>query len=129
MYQDKVEILSSYSFIELLFGRGYGSDLIRTDEWWWAEKGSHSDFITYAIENGILYVGAFVALISSLMPFSNKVNLIFFVLITGYFSTSLISNGVAVRPLAGYVFFFVLAYIYRSIYTPQNKSITNSVSN
>jgi len=34
----------------------------------------------------------------------------------GYLITSLISNGVAVRPLSAYVFFIILAYIYLTTY-------------
>ena len=116
MYGDKFEMLSGYSVIEFLFGRGYGSDLIVTEKWWYDEKGSHSDYITYVIENGILYFMLFLLLIVSIIPNFRRLNLIFFSLIVGYLITSLISNGIAVRPLAGYVFFTVLAYVYSNKY-------------
>lgn len=127
MYSNKIEILKEYNFKELMFGRGYGSDFIRTEEWWWDEKGSHSDFITYIIENGILYLMLFVSLILSIIPIKNKLNIIILSLLIGYLFTSVISNGIAVRPLSGYLFFMVLVYVYNETYTtslPDNNQIT-----
>lgn len=125
MYGDKFELLGSYTFIEILFGRGFGSDLIVTEKWWWDEKGSHSDYITYVIENGIFYLLTFLVVILSLIRINRKTNLIIISLVFGYLLTSLISNGIAVRPLAGYVFFMGLAFIYMSIYESNNLRSEN----
>tara|TARA_R110002012_G_scaffold283090_2_gene473162 strand:- start:110491 stop:111705 length:1215 start_codon:yes stop_codon:yes gene_type:complete len=115
MYSTKFEILKDYNFLEILLGRGFKSDFITTDDWWWNEKGSHSDFLTFIIENGIMYLFLFLFLIFSLLPSIKKINIVFLSLIIGYLITSLISNGIAVRPLAAYVFFIVLAFVYNYI--------------
>lgn len=115
MYMEKYEMIKSFNFLELLFGRGAGSDLLDIDIWW-GERGSHSDFITYTVENGIIYTFTFIFFILSLIPKFIKVNVIFLSIILGYFFSSLISNGLVIRPLAGYVFFTVIAYIYNDIY-------------
>ena len=127
MYKEKYELVKSYNTNEFLFGRGRGSDLIKTDKWKWEEKGSHSDLITYTIENGILYLLGFISLIISFIPRKRNLNLIFLAITFGYFFTSTISNGICVRPLAGYIFFMVMAFIYLSLFeqpkTPSNQPI------
>jgi hypothetical protein len=123
MYSDKFEMLYSSNAIQLLFGRGFKSDMIRTESWWWTEKGSHSDFLTFTIENGIFYLILFVLLIFSLIYKSKKPNVIILAIILGYFVSSLISNGIAVRPLAAYVFFMVFAYI--TLTTNSHNTIFN----
>jgi hypothetical protein len=124
MYNEKLEVLKDYNLTEYLIGKGYESDLMKTDTWWWEEKGSHSDFITYFVENGLIYLLVFVLLILSLSPNRQSINAVFFSLIVGYFMSSLISNGIADRPIAGYVFFTVLAFIYCQIV--QQKLIKDS---
>ena len=94
---------------------GAGSDFITTESWWYDDKGSHSDFLTFTVENGIPYLLLFIFLIVTIIPYYKKINLIYFSLLLGYFLSSLISNGIAVRPLAGYIYFIVLAYIYIDI--------------
>ena len=115
MYEKKLDILQTYSFREVLTGRGHGSDFIRTDSWWWTKKGSHSDFITFLVENGVVYLMFFILLILCIIPSYRKFNLIYTSLVFGYFFSSLISNGFAMRPLSGYIFFLLLAYIYIDI--------------
>lgn len=112
MYVKKFDILKTYTTKDYLLGRGWESDLVRTTEWWWVEKGSHNDYLTYVVENGIPYTILFVLLILSLLFLSRKVSLIFASMVIGYLLTSALSNGMAVRPLASYFFFIVLAYIY-----------------
>lgn len=112
MYEDKLNILEGYGFTDFLLGRGWGSDLIRTREWWWEEKGSHNDFLTYIVENGIPFTLVFTTLIFSLLFLSKKVSIILATLVVGYLLTSVLSNGFAVRPQAAYLFFMVFAYIY-----------------
>ena len=111
MYSEKIKLLSSYSAPELLFGKGYGADMITTERWWFELKGSHSDFLTYIVENGLLYLLFTMFLIASLTGFKRRINLMYLSLIIGYFLSSLISNGIAVRPLAGYVFAIAAVYL------------------
>ena len=35
--------------MEILIGKGSGSDLVFTEVWWWDHKGSHNDFISLFI--------------------------------------------------------------------------------
>ncbi|MBW2937246.1 hypothetical protein KXJ69_03960 [Aureisphaera sp. CAU 1614] len=112
MYAKKFDILRYYKLEEYLFGRGWGSDLVKTKEWWYAEKGSHNDYLTFLVENGAIYLFMFLVLIGSLLFLTKKNHLIYMTLIFGYLFTSIISNGLAVRALAGYWFFAVLAFIY-----------------
>ncbi|MEZ4859405.1 MAG: hypothetical protein R2781_11410 [Flavobacteriaceae bacterium] len=112
MYAKKFQILENYQFHEYLFGRGWGSDLVKTVEWWYAEKGSHNDYLTFFIENGVFFLMVFLLLISSLLILSKKNHVVYVALILGYLLTSLISNGFAVRTLASYWFFAVLAFFY-----------------
>lgn len=115
MYGEKLNIFKKYSSMEYIFGKGAGSDFIRTESWWYAEKGSHSDFITFTIENGVPYLLLFLFLTVTIIPYYKRINLIYITLVSGYLFSSLISNGLAARPLAGYIYFMVLAYIYMDI--------------
>ena len=121
MYATKFNILKDYKFHEYLFGRGWGSDFVKTTEWWYDEKGSHNDYLTFMVENGLIYVLVFIALIFSLMALNKKNHIIYITLIVGYLLTSLISNGFAVRALASYWLFTFLAYIYIEY---KNKSLS-----
>lgn len=121
MYSDKIDQLSTYNFKDWMFGRGYGSDLIVTDVWWWDKKGAHSDLITFVVENGILYLLTFVALTIYLATLTKKLNIIFISIILASFFASIISNGILVRPLANYIFCFVLSYVYYHIMTKNKR--------
>lgn len=112
MYEEKLDIIEDYGFKDFLLGRGWGSDLIKTSEWWWEEKGSHNDFLTYIVENGIPFMIVFTFLLLTLLFLSKRFSLILATLVIGYLLTSLLSNGFAVRPQAAYLFFMVFAYIY-----------------
>lgn len=112
MYLKKFDILKTYSTKDFLFGRGWGADMVKTTEWWWVEKGSHNDYLTYIVENGIPFTVIFILLILSLLFLSKRASILFTTLILGYLITSMLSNGFAVRALASYVLFMVLAYIY-----------------
>ena len=56
MYFEKANQLFEFGFIDWLFGKGAGSDLIASDVWWWEKKGAHSDLISYLTENGAIYL-------------------------------------------------------------------------
>jgi hypothetical protein len=122
MYAAKLDQLKDNNLTEWLFGRGYGSDLILIDVWWWGQKGAHSDLITYLIENGSIYLIFFFILILTLLILPGKLNVIYCSLIIGYFLSATISNGITSRPLVAYMFFVLLAYVYADI-TNDTKSI------
>lgn len=114
MYAKKFDILEDYSVKDYLLGRGWESDLVKTKEWWWEEKGSHNDFLTYLVENGIPFMFTFILLLLSLLFLTKRISIVLATLIFGYLLTSLLSNGFAVRPQASYIFFMVFAYIYNN---------------
>lgn len=115
MYSEKIKQLSEYNVIDWAFGKGSGSDLIYTDVWWWDKKGAHSDLLTFIVENGILYFILFLYFFVKLLIYNNKLNLIYISILLGCLFSSTISNGVFTRPIAGYIFFMLLAYIYINI--------------
>ncbi|MFK5878241.1 MAG: hypothetical protein QM478_01960 [Flavobacteriaceae bacterium] len=123
MYGEKIDQLSRNSFLDWLFGSGSGSDLIVIDAWWWEKKGAHSDIITYLVENGIVYLGLLLLVLFILFILLGKINMIYCSLILGYFITGLISNGILSRPLAAYMFFIVLSFIYVDIMEEPKKAI------
>jgi hypothetical protein len=112
MYIEKANQLFEFGFIDWLFGKGAGSDLIASDVWWWEKKGAHSDLITYLVENGIVYLLFFALLFLRLTLIKKKANIIYMSILIGGLITSTISNGIFSRPIAAYLFFIVLAYIY-----------------
>lgn len=121
MYTEKFDLLSTYTITDWMFGRGFGSDLIKTDVWWWDKKGSHSDFLTFLVENGVIYLTILLLFLYKLMKLLKKSNIIYLSIICGMIFTCIISNGIMVRPLAGYVFYVVLGYIYININNKFNK--------
>jgi len=111
MYLEKIDQIKSFSFTDILLGQGQGSDLIQSDIWAFGLKGSHSDILTYFVENGILFMLVYFILLMYLFLYKRKANSIYLSLIIGYFVSSLISNGISTRPLVGYVFFVALAFV------------------
>ena len=105
MYYEKFSLIRNFSIIEVLLGKGFGSDLIFTDVWWWDTKGSHNDFITIFFENGILFTVIFLITLSKLYKLlkDDLPKIIFLTIIT----TSLFSNGFIVRPMSMYVMVLV----------------------
>jgi len=120
MYQTKLEMLEDYTLGDYLIGKGRGADLVSTSEWWWTKKASHNDFITYSVENGLIFTIGFILLLLSLVFTRKQIPKLFMIVILGYLATSAISNGFSVRPLASYILFIMLAMIY--VYSP-NQSL------
>ena len=75
------------------------------------KKGSHNDYLTFIIENGIIYTITFIMTIISLLFVKRRVSIFLIGLIIAYLTTSIISNGLALRPLASYLFFIVCGVI------------------
>jgi len=101
MYKEKLILISNFSLKEFFLGKGYGSDLIFSQVWWWAEKGSHNDYITLFYENGILFMIIFLILLNKLYKLlSTNIEKSLFIIIL---FTSFISNGFLTRPIAMYL--------------------------
>lgn len=105
MYIDKYEQLMENDVLQWLIGNGYKSDLIATDIWWWALKGAHSDVITMLVEGGVIFLASFLYILNQY--YSNGNSFIKCLIIAAMVS-ALFSNGVFVRPIAGYIFSFCL---------------------
>jgi len=115
MYEAKYKMLQGFSFLEFIFGRGKGSDFIRTEYWVYEAKNSHNDILTFLVENGIPYALLFLFLVFLLIMIKGpKIKIIYTGILIGYLTTSFLSNGLVIRPIACYVFFIVLAYILTS---------------
>jgi hypothetical protein len=118
MYDQKILLIKNFTITEFSFGKGFGSDLILTDVWWWGSKGSHNDFITIFFENGILFFILFVITLKKIYSlFETNLTKIFFLTII---FTSLISNGFIVRPMAMYV--MVLVFLIANNYKKINRN-------
>lgn len=120
MYSEKIQFLSNYNVYEWLFGKGYGSDLMLSSIWWWAEKGSHNDFLTFLTENGMTFLASlafmiFIFYYKILKKPEQKAVMVIIVL------SSLVSNGYLVRPLPFYCIIFPLALF---ALTSKNTKIT-----
>lgn len=127
MYEAKYEMLKGYNPIEFFVGRGKGSDFIKTDYWIRAEKNSHNDVLTFLVENGIPYTLLFLLTLFLLAIQKGKFKFIFSGIILGYLATSFLSNGLSIRPLASYLLFLVLAYIYSKINDRKTENNTLAV--
>lgn len=101
MYDEKVQFLSNYNLHEWLLGKGYGSDLMISNIWWWAEKGSHNDFLTFLTENGVIFIASMLFIIytfySKLLKTPEQKAVVTIIIFS-----SLVSNGYLVRPLPFY---------------------------
>lgn len=100
MYEEKIIQLADNNLLRWAIGNGYGSDLINTDIWWWAAKGAHSDFLTMLVEGGSIYLLTFLSVCFLLLKDGG--GYLKAVLIALLFS-AMFSNGVFVRPAAGYL--------------------------
>jgi hypothetical protein len=102
MYMEKAEQLSSNGLTGWMLGNGYGSDMTISKTWWWEEKGSHNDYISLLVENGILFVcvfGYFLTKVYKNITITNYQKSLFLAILC----TSLVSNGYLVRPHAFYI--------------------------
>ncbi|WP_374959947.1 hypothetical protein [Gilvibacter sp.] len=111
MYEEKYEMLQDYTVADFAFGKGKGADFITTRDWWYDEKNSHNDLLTFLVENGLPYTLLFLGLLLSLVVQQRRPRMLVIGVVLGYLATSLLSNGITLRPLAGYIVFTALAFI------------------
>ena len=105
MYDEKFSLIKNFTITEFLIGKGYGSDLIFTEEWWWAALGSHNDFISLFFENGLLFLFLFmITLINIYKLFQSNLGRCIFLTII---FTSIVSTGFFVRPMSMYIMVMV----------------------
>ena len=106
VYLERFNMLSLRTIIPFLFGTGPGSDLIASDTWWWAAKVSHSDFIRFTVEGGILALVAIILYMWSVRKIG-KISALPYII--ALISSSMISNALFERPAVFPLFFIALA--------------------
>ena len=98
MWLQKIDILANSTLLEWLFGHGEGSDWIVSEVWWWSAKDSHNDFIRLLNQQGILGLGAIIAvLVVWAGAFPPGVAL---PLLAALVASTAFSNGIMFRPQA-----------------------------
>ena len=118
MYDEKFSLIRNFTIAEFSFGKGFGSDLIFTEVWWWDTKGSHNDFITIFFENGILFFILFVITLNNIYKLleNELLKIIFLTMI----ATSLLSVGFMARPIPSYL--MVLVFLISTNYKKINRN-------
>lgn len=105
-----------------IFGQGAGSDLIKTQQWWWSDHGAHNDYISIIIENGLLYLGLFLLFIHRIFKMLSGYPIAQSLLVA-YLASGLISNGFLARPFPAYI--LCLGIIFSVIWTVRwNKEVS-----
>ena len=101
MWLQKIDILANSSLSEWLFGHGEGSDWIVSEVWWWSAKDSHNDFIRLLNQQGLVGLGAVLAVLSvwarSFPPGVAAP------LLAALVASTAFSNGIMFRPQAGLI--------------------------
>ena len=86
---------------EWLFGHGEGSDWIVSEVWWWSAKDSHNDFIRLLNQQGLVGLGAVLAVLAvwarSFPPGVAAP------LLAALVASTAFSNGIMFRPQAGLI--------------------------
>ena len=98
MWLQKIDILANSTLLEWMFGHGEGSDWIVSEIWWWSAKDSHNDFIRLLNQQGVLGLGAVLAILAVwAAAFPPGVAL---PLLAALGASTAFSNGIMFRPQA-----------------------------
>ena len=101
MWLQKIDILANSSLSEWLFGHGEGSDWIVSEVWWWSAKDSHNDFIRLLNQQGLVGLGAVLAVLAVwARSFPSGVAA---PLLAALVASTAFSNGIMFRPQAGLI--------------------------
>lgn len=112
MYIEKAAFLSTNTTTKWALGNGFGSDLMYSDVWWWAAKGSHNDYLSFLTEYGLAFVFLLAFTLFWLFRgLDDRTGRFIFLL---SLMTSLASNGYLVRPAAAYGLIIAIALLSRS---------------
>ena len=117
-YLERFEILASISWKEVLFGTGYGADLLVTDQWNWAPKNSHSNFLRYIFEGGIITLSLIIILLKKMWS-DNIINLKYIVLII--IGSSIFNTGILTRPFPLLYVMMLIPFFYEKSYKFKSK--------
>jgi len=105
-WKERIDILSNYDLLTLLFGSGYGADIMKTKQWWWEAKASHNDFLSIIFNGGLFSLFGLLLIGYKLFVKANSFQkgLIIYILITSATNTGLLG-----RPIQ--FLYIVLLYI------------------
>lgn len=106
-YLERFDILGARSPVTGLFGTGPGTDLLRTETWWWDYKDSHSDLLKYLWESGMIGVLALLLWLAQIASYRRGR---LFALAMTLVVTSLVSNAFLTRPNAVFLLFAAQAF-------------------
>ncbi len=121
MYSEKWNHLAERGFWPTLFGEGYRSDLMVSQVWWWGAKGSHSDFLTFLTEYGLVGSAALMWFAVAAVRFSGRQGAFAFGIASAFVYSSIFSNGLFARPLPAIL--AVLAMLLVSGSTVANRDV------
>lgn len=105
IYAERLRVITARGPIQVLFGTGSGTDLMRgVSAWRWDEKNSHNDLMTVTIELGLVGLVGFLLMLGAALwslPSSHKGWLLMIA------TSSFVSNGVLFRPSLGPVLILI----------------------
>lgn len=106
VYLERLDLIAGRDLMEFLFGTGAGSDMFRGEgAWSWVEKDSHNDILTTTIEIGLLGLAAIVTALACVSANLKRNVLPLFI---AFLSTSLISNGLLLRPSSNTIYIYLM---------------------
>jgi hypothetical protein len=103
-WAERITILQNYDLKVLLFGQGYGADIMKTKQWWWEAKASHNDFISIIFNSGLISLILFFMIFLSLFKKANSFQKAMLVFL---FITSATNTGLLGRPIQFLIFCFI----------------------
>lgn len=105
-YSERFSLLYERDLRSLLLGSGPGSDLLKTNTWWWDAKDSHSDILKILWEGGILGLCVFLWFWLLIGMRDQGALLSFSIAIL---AVSLVSNAYLSRPNSAFLLFAFVA--------------------
>jgi O-antigen ligase len=94
-YSERLDMLASRPPINLLFGTGVGSEMMRSSVWWWEDKVSHNDFIDITIQTGIVGLALTAAMLCLAAAQLDRYQLPLYL---SFLISSAVSAGLMFRP-------------------------------
>lgn len=106
-YIERLDIIWGRDLPEFLFGTGPGSDRFRGSVFWsHEEKDSHNDILTATIEMGFVGMIAFISIPLIVLNHLRGPSL---AILLGVLASSLVSNGILLRPPLAAFYIFAMA--------------------
>lgn len=102
MWDVKIQMFSDATVFQALFGRGSGSDLVLTGQWFWGERDSHNDYLNLLTEGGLVTVLVYISVLSVLFR-TARGSRVAIACANVYIFSGAISNAYMLRPLGALV--------------------------